>query len=179
MNVLRQAYLYSNQLTECFANIADDEYFKYYISSYSVFELDLKGNDWGDRSYVSVDKDNNVIGYLHYSIDRYSNNVYDFVIVNFTKKINVTFALDLKKFLLDVFLKFNFDKAEWCVIVGNPIEKSYDKICEIAGGRIVGTFKRNIKLFDNEYYDKKFYEVLREDFINSKAYKMLKRRDLE
>ena len=46
----------------------------------------------------------------------------------------------------------------------------YDKYIEKYGGRIVGIFKEDVRLYDGEYYDHKYYEIFREEFI--KKYKL-------
>jgi hypothetical protein len=57
------------------------------------------------------------------------------------------------------------------VIVGNPIEKTYDKLIEKYGGKICGYAKEDIKLFDGKLYDLKNYEIMREDYIKAKEKK--------
>jgi hypothetical protein len=56
-------------------------------------------------------------------------------------------------------------------VIGNPIEKSYDKLIHKYGGRVVGTYKQHTKLIDNKLYDEKFYEIFRDDYIKNKANK--------
>ena len=59
-------------------------------------------------------------------------------------------------------------RIEFNVVCGNPIEKSYDRMVKRFGGRIVGTRKRVAKLLDNQIYDDKIYEILREDYLESR-----------
>ena len=67
-----------------------------------------------------------------------------------------------------MFTKFNFRKKSFFVIVGNPIEKTYDKFVSRYGGRIIGVKKQHVKLTDGKYYDKKMYEIFRDDYIKNK-----------
>ena len=69
--------------------------------------------------------------------------------------------------LIDIFEKYNFRKLSFYVVVGNPIEKSYDKMCERYGGRIVGVKRKNTRLIDGKYYDEKLYEILKEDYMKA------------
>lgn len=46
--------------------------------------------------------------------------------------------MDLGQALQDIFEKFKFRKLTFCVVVGNPIEKSYDKMINKYNGRIIG-----------------------------------------
>ena len=45
----------------------------------------------------------------------------------------------------------------WTVIIGNPIEKSYDRIAKRLSARIIGIEKYAF-LINGKYYDRKMYE---------------------
>ena len=62
-------------------------------------------------------------------------------------------------------------KLNFSVVVGNPIEKSYDKLIKRYGGRIVGTREKETTLVDGNLYDVKMYELFREDYLKSKRVK--------
>ena len=54
---------------------------------------------------------------------------------------------------------------EWTVVIGNPIEKMYDRFCRKAGGRIVGIRRDAVMLMNREYADEKIYEIFRDDVL--------------
>ena len=116
---------------------------------------------------VSVDKNDNVIGFLSAKIDRASNRVSHIGAVNFGE-LNITFSKDFYKFLIDLFEIHNFYKIEWCVIVGNPAESMYNKIIERYHGNIIGISHESIKLDDGKYYDVKEYELFKRDYERNK-----------
>lgn len=89
---------------------------------------------------------------------------------NFSNE-KLQFGKDLVQVIKDIFYKYNFRKLTFTVFVGNPIEKSYDKMVNKYGGRIVGIQKKHTRLQDGKYYDEKIYEIMREDFINKVKYK--------
>lgn len=66
------------------------------------------------------------------------------------------------------FDKFKFRKLTFSVIVGNPIEKSYDKMINKYGGRVVSIYSDETKLIDGEYYDVKLYEITRNNYLKTK-----------
>ena len=68
----------------------------------------------------------------------------------------------------DIFVKFNFNKINFDVIVGNPAEAMYDKFIKMCKGRIVGTLKKHIKLMDGWIYDTKIYEITRDNWIKNR-----------
>jgi hypothetical protein len=87
--------------------------------------------------------------------------------INFTD--NPLFGKDLLQVIKDIFERFNFHKLSFGMVVGNPIEKTYDRIVEKYGGRITCIEKEETKLDDNKYYDVKRYEILREDYLRARG----------
>jgi RimJ/RimL family protein N-acetyltransferase len=75
----------------------------------------------------------------------------------------MTFCLFIV-FITDLFNKNGFNKINFCVAIGNPAEKMYDKIVRKYGGKIVGIFKNDVRLWDGKIYDTKHYEILKEEF---------------
>lgn len=119
-------------------------------------------------SFVSVNSKGEVIGYITYCVNRKTQSAYDFGAMNFSND-KITFGKDLYQVIDDVFCKFNFQRMEFNVVCGNPIERSYDRMVKRLGGRIVGIRKRVSSILDNQLCDDKIYEILREDYL---AYKM-------
>ena len=78
------------------------------------------------------------------------------------------FGKDLLKAIQDIFERFNFHKLTFSVVIGNPAEKSYDRLCAKYGGRILCIQKEETKLEDNKYYDVKRYEIMREDYMKAR-----------
>lgn len=52
-----------------------------------------------------------------------------------------------------------------------PAEKHYDRLIERVGGRIVGVYKNDI-FINGEFYDKKLYELTRDEYMKFKNKKM-------
>jgi RimJ/RimL family protein N-acetyltransferase len=141
----------------------DDKY-KFYHGTSWCKSKDISENNWEDRLFVSLNKSDDILGLIGYHIDRANDYIDCLWIINFSED-KVTFGRDVGKTLDDIFTKYNFRKLAFSVIVGNPIEKSYDKLIHKYGGKIVGTYKENVKLMDNKYYDEKLYEIFREDYM--------------
>lgn len=167
INLLDNAIKYTEELKSKFIDTWYDEKYKYYHMGGWHREYIPVEDDWEGMRFVSLDKDNNVLGYIMYSLDRNISSAYDFGAINFSDD-KLIFGMDLGKVIDNIFCKFNMQRMEFNVVCGNPIEKSYDKMVEKYGGRIVGTRKRAVKLLDNHIYDVKIYEILREDYLRSK-----------
>jgi len=163
--MLKLAYPYKEQLQEKYNQVIYDEKYKFYnISSYWTYEFIMDKNGWDRLDFVSVDADGFIIGYLGAALARPMNFVDGLSILNFGEKGNYCFAKDLHTFLIDLFLKFNFYKISFSIVVGNSIEKMYDKYVLKHGGRIIGHNKKHAMLYDGQLYDVKYYELFKDDF---------------
>lgn len=164
--MLDVAIKYQEQLEKLQYNIWFNDKYKFWNNDTYYDAMKIDDSTWERHQFVSI-KDDNVIGYISYSVNRRCNYTYGLSIMNFTDD-KMTFGMDLGQTLQDIFEKYNFRKLNFCVVVGNPIEKSYDKMIKKYNGRIVGIFKDDVKLIDNKYYDIKHYEVTRENYMSAK-----------
>lgn len=161
--MLKPAQLYKQELQIAFQNTWYDDKYKFYHGSYcSTFQV--SEDTYNSHQFVSVDKEGVVIGYIGYSIDRSTMSVYGLGIINFSDN-KLVFSKDLYTALSDIFLRYQFNKLNFNVVQGNPIEKSYDRWINKFGGRIVGIYKQHTKLQDGELYDSKMYEIFRDSVL--------------
>lgn len=165
--ILKIAYPYQEKLNSIWQSIVFQDKYKYYNDSvFWNYKFSLAEDSWSSIQMVSVDHKDNVLGYLGAYIDRQCNKVSGVAAINF-HDMNLTFSKDLYIFLSDLFVKYNFNKIEWKVVVGNPAEKMYDKIVKKYGGYVVGVQHQSTILQDGTLCDEKFYELFRSDFLNS------------
>lgn len=173
--MIEPAIKYQDILRFKFREIWFEDRYKFYNGANYFEDWNVSESTWVSHQFVST-KNNEVIGYIGYQIDRGNEDVvYGLNIINFEEKPSMTFSVDLGNALTDIFEKYNFRKMNFYVVIGNPIEKSYDKMCERYGGRIVGIKRKNVKLFDGKLYDEKIYEIMREDYFNAKMQNMRNR----
>ena len=163
--MLEPAIKYKDQLEKLQYDIWFQEKYKYWNCSVYYEAINIDINTWDKHQFVSV-VNGNVIGYIGYNISREDNSTYSLSILNFTDD-KISFGMDLGQALKDIFEKYHFRKLNFNVVVGNPIEKSYDKMIKKYGGRIIGTKKEDVKLIDGEYYDKKMYEILAIEYFDA------------
>lgn len=169
--------IYTEQLIELYTSIWGNEYYKFFITS-PIFNIELAIPDKNTKyrhEFVSVDKFGDIIGVISYSIDRSTGNCHTLFICNFDnvrneisdsdkRKRSVIFGRDIKKAINDLFLTFNFNKLEFYVVVGNPVEKTYDKLVQRYGGKVVEIKKQDVRLWDNKLYDTKWYKILKSSY---------------
>lgn len=165
--MLDNARKYKEEINKKLIDTWYDDKYKYYHVGNWHREYNPPEDDWERMCFVSLDKDKNIIGLILYSLDRNISSAYDFGAINFSDN-KVVFGKDLCQVIDDIFCKFNMQRIEFNVVCGNPIEKSYDRMVAKYGGRIVGIRKRVAKLLDNQIYDDKIYEILIEDYLESK-----------
>jgi len=164
--MLKPAIQYADVLPKMYQSLWFEEKYKYYNynSYWHTFSVEDKTQDW--HEFVSINSKGEVIGYIHYYVNRITLNCTSFGAINFTD--DPIFGKDLLQAIKDIFERFNFHKLTFGVVIGNPAEKSYDHLCTKYGGRILCVEKEETKLEDNNYYDVKRYEILREDYLKCK-----------
>lgn len=169
--MLDNARKYSEEISEKLMDVWYDEKYKFYFCNNWHGSLDIPEDDWNQMCYVSIDDNNEVLGYISYEINRVTSSAYNFGAINFSNN-KAIFGMDLCKVIDDIFCKFNLERMDFNVICGNPIERSYDRMVEKYGGRIVGIRRKVVKLSDNKVYDDKIYEILKEDYISRRRTKL-------
>ena len=164
--MLKIAINYEEQLKKKMYETWFDDFYKYYEFSTYYTEPVIDRDTWAQHQFVSVDHVDNIVGYIAYSVNRQTDSAFGLSAINFTDD-KVTFGMDLGRALIDIFEKFKFNKLSFEVVVGNPIEESYDKMVKRYKGRIVGVKKQDVKLIDGNIYDVKMYEILRDDYLRT------------
>lgn len=53
-------------------------------------------------------------------------------------------------------------------LLATQLKNHMTKMVKKYNGRIIGTFKDDVKLIDNKYYDVKHYEVTKENYMGAK-----------
>lgn len=162
--MLDLAIKHEPELQTLFADAFLDTRNRFYFGGGYSDKYKADESTWNKHEFVSV-KNNKVIGYLSYNIDRRTNSANSLVAINFGER-NLTFSRDFRQFLSDIFEKYGFRKLTFGVFIGNPAEKMYDRYIRKFGGRIVGINKEAGLLIDGKFYDYKEYEIFRNDYLS-------------
>lgn len=165
--MLVPAILYKDELhklmaKECWFN----EKYKYFNRGYESFD-EIVDNTEKQHQFVSINKDGKICGLFFYYVDRHTRSVCGVNAASFDID-PITFGLDVKRGIEDIFTKFNFHKMCFGVVVGNPIEPTYDRLCTKMGGRVVGYYRDDTMLMDGSYADIKVYEVMRTEYLEKR-----------
>lgn len=126
------------------------------INSYLI-EINEKGED-GNYQYAVVGADNNLVGYISYTIDYYSSCAYNFGAFSFDRG-NPAMGKELFELLERVVS--NMHRVEFRAISGNPAIKGYDKFLE--RHKDIGmkhTFRDEFRDVSGKYHDVYLYEFV-------------------
>lgn len=169
--MLDNAFKYKDEIQKLMYDTWYDEKYMFYHASTERTEFEMSTGAYGNgRQFASVrnkDGKTEVIGLISYTVDTEVSRARHFGAINFTDDI-YTMGRDISQAVDDIFCKFNLNSLEWFCITGNPVERSYDRLVNIYGGRIVGVFNDAVKTMDGVIRDDKMYEILRADYMLAK-----------
>jgi hypothetical protein len=157
--MLEHAKKYESRVNELYSDIAYDDFYMY---------EQLQENTYERRDFVST-YNGEIIGAIGYQLRRVENAVDGLYIVHFggpEAPNRYIFGKDVMTVIKDIFEKYHFNKINFTVVKGNPMEKTYDKLVKQYGGRIVGFRTQDVKLIDGQMYDLKEYEIMAKHYFN-------------
>lgn len=161
--MLRPAQLYKEQLE--IKNIESwyDPKNIYYHGGTGEYSINVPDNNAEVHSFVSIDKDDNVIGYIGYNVDWQAMSVDNFGMISFDKG-NLEFVKDIYKAICDCFEVYHMNRISWYCYADNPAIRGYRNFIKRHGGRECGYFRQYIKLRDGRLHDSVCFEVLASEF---------------
>ena len=112
---------------------------------------------------MSVDKNDNLIGYISYSVDWIAMSTDRFGIISFDKG-NIMFGKDVYKAICDLFEVYHMNRISWCAYVDNPTIRGYRNFIKKHGGRECGYRRQNARLQDGKLHDSVEFEILACEF---------------
>lgn len=170
--MIAPAILYADALTKLHPRAMFEKRTNFYsLGSWRSFKLIIADDDWANIQRVSV-RDEEVHGFLSASIDRDIPSVSELSAISY-RPGSPTFARDLAAFVGGLCVD-RWERVAWSVVIGNPIEPMYDRMCERLGGRIIGTQRRYVRTHDGVLRDRKLYEVIPSEVPNAERIQISK-----
>ena len=163
--MIKPAQLYAEELKRLYCETWYDSKYMYYRGYPGSQRLQIPDNCYENHNFAILE-DDEVIGYIAYSINWHARVAYNFGIISF--KPSLTFGIDLRKIIDDIFNEYKMNKIEFCCIGGNPALKHYYRFIEKFGGREVGVYKQSVVLLDGELHDEILFELFRDDYLKNK-----------
>lgn len=167
------AYYHQPELQEALKRSHTDRKFQYWRTGiHHDYVINVAEDSWSQLQMVSV-KDNKVLGYFACSFQRDTKAAFGVQAVNFSHKNDIVFSRDFFAFIDNLFEVYACNKIDFKVLVGNPIERSYDRFIARHNGRVVGYYKDEFSLLDGSLHDAKIYEIMREDYTAKRKKKVV------
>ena len=158
--MLVPAMLYKEQIIQNFRERYYSDDMMFYTGTLSDYLPNIQDEaEGGRRQYAIVNSQGQLLGYFGYYINWYNECAYGFGVMSFSKG-NPIIGRDVLKELNKLIYEYKLHRIEWRMIGGNPIEKSYDKICQKFNGTkhiLTDVIKDNCGKYHNDI----IYEILR------------------
>lgn len=127
--------------------------------------INLPDNNYGRHCFASVDKNDNIIGYISYNVDWIAMSADRFGIISYDKG-NMEFVRDLYKVICDLFELYHMNRISWCCFADNPAIRGYRNFIRKHGGKECGYDRQIVKLQDGKLHDCVRFEILAYEFRN-------------
>ena len=164
--MLKPAQLYKEELQECMLKSWYKPENIYWHSSTTEYLLDIPEDNGEYHNFASIDKNDNVIGYITYRVDWITMSASWFGIISFDKG-NIEFIRDILQAIYNCFEVYHLNRIEWCCYADNPAIRGYRNFIKKYGGRECGYFRQCSKLMDGKLHDSVSFEILSEEFHNN------------
>lgn len=161
--MLKPAQLYKEKLQEENIKSWYNKENKYQSGCPGFWEIEFSNNNYDCHQFVSIDKEDNVIGYIAYDIDWVTMSAKNFGIISY-KKNSLEFARDLYTAICNLFEIYHMNRISWTCFVGNPAMRGYQNFIKKHGGRKCGYQRECVKLQDGLLHDSVTFEILAKEF---------------
>lgn len=127
-------------------------------------DINLPDNNYDRHCFVSVNQNDDVIGYITYSVDWATMSADGFGIISYDKG-NLEFIRDLQKAIYDLFDVYHMNRVCWCCYADNPAIRGYRNFVKKHGGRECAYHRQIARLQDGRLHDSVEFEILAEEFV--------------
>jgi RimJ/RimL family protein N-acetyltransferase len=142
----------------------DDPRYRFFFSSDYRGRLETDNGGWSSDTFC-IYKNDKAAGFIHWTIDRKHEAIDNVSCILYPEYLNSGIGIvALAKWLIYVFDKRGMRKVIFSSFGDGTTTKIYNRSIGKIGGRIVGTYKEDLKLSDGKYYDLHKYEILKKEF---------------
>lgn len=165
--MLKNAQSYKSELQRKYQETIYDIDYQYFHCSFGSVPLMVPDRTFDSHCFVSVDKKDNIIGYIGYVVDYAARRVSEYGIISFDKG-NLEFTKDVLQSIDDIFRKYKMSSLTFSCFTDNPIMPTYTKLVEKYNGRVVGVFNNCAVLLDGKLHNSVHYEMTLWGYISAK-----------
>lgn len=127
-------------------------------------QIELPDNNYVSHCFVSVDKDDNVIGYISYAVDWSAMSADRFGIISYRKN-SLEFAKDVYNVVCDLFEVYHMNRISWGAYADNHAVRGYRNFIRKHGGRECAYHRQAARLQDGKLHDSVEFEILAAEFV--------------
>lgn len=125
--------------------------------------IDLPDNNDYSHCFVSVDNNDNVIGYIAYNVDWSSMSADRFGMISYDKG-NLEFVKDLYRAICNLFEIYHMNRVSWRCYADNPAIRGYRNFIKKHGGRECGYYRQIARLQDGKLHDSVQFEIMADEW---------------
>lgn len=165
--MLKPAQLFIGELKQKSMETYYDPRYMYYSPSTGNSILDVPEDNTYIHSFVSIDKDGKLVGFIQYNINWQVKSVYNLGVMSFDIG-NLEFIKDLYQAIDNIFTVHNLNRLYFWAIADNPVLGTYKKLVEKYGGRQCGYTRQSCILQDGKLHDEVQFEIMRDEYFSKK-----------
>ena len=162
--MLKPAQLYGEQLQKANVETWYNPAYTFYHCGTGGSEITFKEDNYDRHQFVSVDREDNVLGYISYSVDWCAMSASGFGIISF-KPGSMEFLRDAYTAFCNLFEVYHMNRVCWFAFADNPAIRSYRNFIRKHGGRECSYYRQISKLLDGKLHDGVEFEILAEEFV--------------
>ena len=162
--MLIPAQLRQDELKKLFISTWYDEKFQFYWDGTGRAIYQSDDNCYYSRQFASIDKNNDILGYIGYSYNNDNRSANNFGLCAFTETNRVFFD-DVILCVYEIFYKYHLNRVEFTAFEGNPAIKGYRAFLKRYGGKEAGRLRDTCRLMDGCLHDSYIFECLRYDLL--------------
>ena len=125
--------------------------------------ISLPKHNYDTHCFVSVDKNNEIIGYISYDVDWSAMSADKFGIISYDKG-NLEFVKDLYQAICNLFEVYHMNRISWYCYADNPAIRGYRNFIKKYGGRECGYQRQIARLQDGKLHDSVQFEIMAYDW---------------
>lgn len=161
--MIKTAQLYEDELKRKFLETWYDDRYKYYTMDSGYYQTSLSDNTKKHHSFVSLDKDGRIIGYIGYEVNWEIKSALQLNIISFDFG-NMMFISDVRKMIDNIFNKYNLNRLHFFCIYDNPALESYRTFIKKHGGKECGYERECCMTPDGVIRDIVYFEILKKEY---------------
>jgi len=161
--MLRPAQLYEDELRTKHIETWYRPEYMYYDGDVGDSIADLPADNYNKHCFVSVNEDDEIIGFITYNVSYLAMSADGFAIISFDRG-NMLFIKDVYTAICNIFDMYRMNRLSFYCFADNPAIKAYRQFIKRHGGTENGCQHELALLRDGKLHDEVSFEIMARDF---------------